>query len=69
MDNSDCTSCHSVPGTTVSTTHITSNIPSTGYIPGNTYTITTSSWADGFEITCEENTGNTKTGTFFNYKC
>ena len=29
-------------------------------------TITTSSWADGFEITCEENTGNTKTGTFFN---
>ena len=66
MDNSDCTSCHNVAGTTVSTTDITSNIPSTGYIPGNTYTITTSSWADGFEITCEENTGNTKTGTFFN---
>ena len=66
MDNSDCTSCHNVGGTTLSTTNITSNIPSTGYIPGNTYTITTSSWADGFEITCEENTGNTKTGTFFN---
>ena len=66
MDNSDCTSCHNVAGTTVSTTDIISNIPSTGYIPGNTYTITTSSWADGFEITCEENTGNTKTGTFFN---
>jgi len=66
MDNSDCTSCHNVAGTTVSTTNITSNIPSNGYTPGNTYTITTSSWADGFEITCEENTGNTKTGTFFN---
>ena len=66
MDNSDCTSCHSVAGTTVSTTDITSNIPSNGYTPGNTYTITTSSWADGFEITCEENTNNTKTGTFFN---
>ena len=67
MDNSDCTSCHYAEfPATVSTTHITSNIPSTGYIPGNTYTITTSSWADGFEITCEENTGNTKTGTFFN---
>ena len=67
MDNSDCTSCHYAEfPATVSTTHITSNIPSTGYTPGNTYTITTSSWADGFEITCEENTGNTKTGTFFN---
>jgi hypothetical protein len=67
MDNSDCTSCHYAEfPATVSTTHITSNIPSNGYTPGNTYTITTSSWADGFEITCEENTGNTKTGTFFN---
>jgi len=69
MDNSDCTSCHNVTGTTVSTTHITSNIPSTGYIPGNTYTITgnlNSFDETGFEITCEENTNNTKTGTFFN---
>ena len=66
MDNSNCTSCHNVAGTTVSTTDIISNIPSTGYIPGNTYTITTSFWADGFEITCEENTGSTKTGTLFN---
>jgi len=67
MDNSDCTTCHSPSApATVSTTHITSNIPSNGYTPGNTYTITTSSWADGFEITCEENTGNTKIGTLFN---
>ena len=69
MDNSDCTSCHYVVGTTVSTTNITSNIPSTGYVPGNTYTIIAnlnSSGMQGFEITCEENTNNTKTGTFFN---
>jgi len=68
MDNSDCTSCHSVVSTTTSTTNITSNIPSTGYVPGNTYTIIASlnSFDAGFEITCEENTGNTKTGTFFN---
>jgi hypothetical protein len=69
MDNSDCTSCHNVAGTTVSTTDITSNIPSTGYIPGNIYTITgnlNSFDQTGFEITCEENTNNTKTGTFFN---
>ena len=69
MDNSDCTSCHFVINTTVSTTNITSNIPSTGYVPGNTYTIIAnlnSFGMDGFEITCEENTNNTKTGTFFN---
>ena len=69
MDNSDCTSCHNVTGTTVSTTNITSNIPSNGYIPGNTYTITANlsdSGPLGFEITCEENTSNTKTGVFFN---
>ena len=69
MDNSDCTSCHDIQGTTVTTTHITSNIPSNGYIPGNTYTITANLNASGplgFEITCEENTSNTKTGTLFN---
>ena len=69
MDNSDCTSCHNIQGTTVTTTHITSNIPSNGYIPGNTYTITANLNASGplgFEITCEENTSNTKTGTLFN---
>ena len=70
MDNSDCTSCHNVQGTTVSTTNITSNIPSDGYIPGNTYTITANlvnaGGPNGFEITCEENTSNTKTGILFN---
>jgi hypothetical protein len=69
MDNSDCTSCHSVVSTDISTTHIVSNIPSTGYVPGNTYTITSnlnSFDESGFEITCEENTNSTKTGIFFN---
>ena len=69
MDNSDCTSCHSVLGTQVTTTNITSNIPATGYVPGNIYTITANLppalSANGFEITCEENTNNTKTGVFF----
>ena len=70
MDNSDCTSCHS--GATPSTTsNITSNIPSSGYVPGNIYNITAVSNTgsvgpdpNGFEVTCEENTSNTKTGAF-----
>jgi len=70
MDNSDCTSCHNIQATTVSTTNITSNIPIDGYTPGNTYTITANlanaGGPNGFEITCEENTSNTKTGTLFN---
>jgi len=70
MDNSDCTSCHSVLNTDVTTTNITSNIPSTGYVPGNTYNITVvlnpvvGLDPAGFEITCEENTTNTKSGSF-----
>jgi len=68
MDNSDCTSCHAVLGTVVTTTNITSDIPATGYVPGNIYTITANFPAfdaRGFEITCEENVNNTKIGTFF----
>ena len=66
MDNSDCTSCHYTEFPTTVTTHISSNVASNGYNPGYTYTITISSYADCFEITCEENIGNTKTGIFFN---
>lgn len=70
MDNSDCTSCHNVNSTSVTITNITSNIPSSGYIPGTIYTITASLSSplltlNGFEITCEEDNNNTKTGTFF----
>lgn len=70
MDNSDCTSCHPVLNTDVTTTNITSNIPSTGYVPGNTYNITVALnpvvglGPAGFEVTCEENTTNTKSGSF-----
>ena len=38
-DGSNCTGCHSGVATT-SAGLITSNVPVTGYIPGNTYTIT-----------------------------
>ena len=49
---------------------ITTNIPSTGYQPGNTYNITVAANSGsglgpkGFEVTCEENTTNTKAGSF-----
>lgn len=69
MDNSDCTQCHT--GATPSTTsNIISNIPASGYVPGTIYSITASIPGsltldpNGFEITCEENTFNTKTGLF-----
>ena len=68
-DNADCMQCHSVLGTTSTLTTITSNIPFSGYVPGVTYTITanidTTSSLSGFEVTCEENTTNTKTGALF----
>ena len=62
-----CTQCHSGTATSVED-WLTSNIPETGYIPGETYTITaTGSHAGvakfGFEATAE-NDNNEKTGTF-----
>ena len=69
LDNADCTSCHTVISTSSTLTSISSNIPSSGYVPGNTYTITATinpnAMASGFEVTSEENLTNTKTGTFF----
>ena len=68
IDVQACNNCHySGLGSGAS---ITTNIPSTGYIPGNIYTITTNITQSGinkfgFEITAEENAGSTKTGTFF----
>jgi hypothetical protein len=67
-DGVNCTQCHYAGSGSGAT--ITSNIPSTGYVPGTTYTITatvaqTGINKFGFEITAEENTGGTKTGTFF----
>ena len=68
-DVSDCTGCHSNTSIGSGAT-ITTNIPSTGYTPGTMYTITatinnSASALNGFEVTSEENTNNTKTGTFF----
>lgn len=62
-----CTECHSGTATPQSA-WITSNIPSEGYTPGETYQITASGVHQGvvkfgFELTSENLTGN-KTGTF-----
>jgi hypothetical protein len=70
-DGVDCMQCHGVLSTSTTTSNITSNIPPSGYVPGNIYNITAvhngAGFGDptGFEITCEENTSNTKTGIFF----
>ena len=71
IDGVDCMQCHGVFCTSTTTSNITSNIPPSGYVPGNIYNITAvhngAGFGDptGFEITCEENTSNTKTGIFF----
>jgi hypothetical protein len=62
-----CTDCHGGTAQTV-TGWITSNIPVTGYVPGQTYTITatathTGAALFGFELTAE-NAANAKKGTF-----
>lgn len=63
-DGSNCTGCHSGVATT-SAGLITSNVPVTGYIPGNTYTITASIAVAGinkygFEISPQGTTGTQK---------
>tara|TARA_B100000902_G_scaffold220944_1_gene209824 strand:- start:1242 stop:2036 length:795 start_codon:yes stop_codon:yes gene_type:complete len=65
-DVSTCKDCHYSGNGNGGT--ITSNIPSSGYIPGQTYTITTTIqdtgiFKFGFEITAEDNNGN-KRGNF-----
>ncbi len=68
-DISNCMACHTDAQTGQSAT-ITTNIPSTGYEPGVTYSITVminSSvvfGVNGFEITCEDNITNSKAGSF-----
>jgi len=66
-DVSNCTQCHSGTATKI-TEWITTNIPETGYIPGETYNITATGTHDGvvkfgFEITAEDNSG-VKKGLF-----
>lgn len=68
-DGVDCMQCHTVLSTTSAFTNITSDIPSTGYVPGTIYTITATinplSTLSGFEVTCEEDAAGLKSGTFF----
>ena len=66
-DGADCTSCHTGVAQKVNG-WITTNIPSTGYVPGNTYTITLVGTHHGvqkfgFEFTAED-ANNNKTGVF-----
>ena len=68
-DGASCMGCHSDAQIGQGAT-ITTDIPSTGYEPGNTYNITVvlnpvvGLDPAGFEVTCEENTTNTKSGSF-----
>ena len=67
-DGASCTQCHYAGSGTGAT--ITSNIPPSGYVPNQVYTITASIQGSddqyGFEITSEEaNFGSAKKGTFF----
>ncbi len=66
-DGSNCTQCHAGTAQTV-TSWISSDIPASGYIAGQTYTITligthTGVARFGFEITAED-ASNNKVGTF-----
>ncbi len=68
-DGADCMICHSITQIGQDPT-FTTDIPVTGYVPGNIYNITVHinplpvSGPNGFEVTCEDNTNNTKAGTF-----
>ena len=69
-DGANCMGCHTDAQQGQGAT-ITTDIPSTGYEPGNTYNITAKIvvgasllYPKGFEVTCEENTTNTKAGLF-----
>lgn len=66
-DGKDCTQCHGPGPTNIVDGWIITDVPSEGYIPGETYTITTTGTHPGvvrfgFELTAE-NTSNQKTGT------
>ncbi len=66
-DGQSCTQCHTGTAVAVSS-WISTNIPTNGYIPGNTYTITVTGTHTGvsrfgFELTAEDSLNN-KVGTF-----
>jgi hypothetical protein len=66
LDGSNCTDCHTGTASTVND-WITTNIPGTGYVPGQTYEITATGTHGGvqkfgFELTAED--GSSKVGSF-----
>ncbi len=66
-DGATCTQCHAGTASPVEG-WISSDIPATGYMPGETYTITATGTHSGvnkfgFEVTAEDNS-DVKTGTF-----
>lgn len=69
-DGSNCTGCHSGTAASNQTGWITSNIPASGYIPGQTYQITGTATAQGrtkfgFQISPQNQSG-TLLGTLVN---
>ncbi|PCI93796.1 MAG: hypothetical protein COB15_15630 [Flavobacteriales bacterium] len=68
-DNSNCTACHSgTINSGLGVASIASTIPASGYVPGQTYTITGTIFQNlinkfGFEISSERDLDNSKTGT------
>lgn len=61
-NNLTCTTCHSGPSATIISGMITSNIPASGYTPGNVYTITATIQRPGhskfgFEVSPQSITG------------
>ncbi len=61
-DGSTCKDCHSGSSVTAQTGWITSDIPSSGYVPGSTYTITATATVSnitkfGFEISPQNSSG------------
>jgi hypothetical protein len=62
-DLRDCSSCHSGPEVQSQTGWITSNIPTEGYLPGSTYTITATAKGTGhtkfgFQVSPQDTLGN-----------
>ncbi len=67
MDNRNCTQCHTSFASVETEGWITSDIPESGYVPGETYRLTLTAndmnaVKFGFELTAES--GDTKVGTY-----
>ena len=67
-DVNNCTACHSGASVSESNITITTNIPSTGYAFNTQYDVTITNTAggsrNGFQVTAEKDSNNSKAGTF-----